>query len=185
LKKYEVLEELDRVVFGSGEHIISIQALENYEAMIDGVNVKLVKGKESKVPSWVAQVLILNTKAEILSENIISVPELNRVVRQEGSFALQKIDDLLFVKARQEMTRLSRKTDQIAYRSRLSIRGLYEELIRKRLGKILKIAEKGETSASTIKNLVPEEAWLYNQIGLIVSNWKESLGEQATPLYQE
>jgi hypothetical protein len=178
------MEELDRVVFGSGEQVISVQALENYEAMIDGVSVKLVKGKESKVPVWVGQVLILNKKAEMLSEDIISVPELNRVVRQEGSFALQKIDELLFIKARQEMTRLSRKTDQLAYRNRLSIRGLYEELVRKRLGKILKIAEKGDTAASTIKNLVPEEEWLYHQIEMIVSNWKESLGKQSTPLYQ-
>jgi len=66
-----------------------------------------------------------------------------------------------------------KKGKAIPYRQKESLEIKLRELMTMRLSKIYHIATKGKNITNLIRNMTPEEKWLYDSISEIIEKWKD------------
>ena len=65
-----------------------------------------------------------------------------------------------------------KKGKAVPYRQKESLEIKLRDLMTMRLSKIIKIAGKGKNITTQIRNMSPEEKWLYDSISEFIEKWK-------------
>lgn len=170
------MTDLDNVVKAStaGFNLEDVKISFNHDVKIaiGGVDVDAKHGEILNLPRWVANVLESEKHGEIQDTDMIV--ELKQAVVKEnvqGEFEISTLEPHFYIKLRAFMKRLS-ESDIDKHGSMLN------SLVRKRQGKIIRIADSSKLSADIAKKLTVEERIFYDTIYENSKNFKEKiLGE--------
>lgn len=170
--------ELKRIEFDFEEGIIHVIGKQDLPSLdIDGINIRLIEGQSTKMPFWVAELLVQEGMAEFADDAEINYRTLAQFAHEEArEKRLAKLPTKLFIrKVRFEIERLSKERNRIALRKLASIEGSFNKIIKQRMKKLI---QEALISTDETKNsaLLEEEEWLLNRLRGILTTWQESLG---------
>lgn len=139
---------------------------------VGGLNIEGKQGELLNLPRWVGTVLSDEKLAEIQDTDMIV--ELKQSIVKEnvqGEFDLATLDKHFYIKLRKSMKNLER-TDYDKVESMLN------SLVRKRQGKIIRLADSLKITADIAQKLTIEELVFYNTIYESSQDFKKKvLGE--------
>lgn len=146
-------------VYSIGYSMQDVKTVINHDFKINVSNVE-IEGKQGEVlnlPRWIAQTLESDKHAE-MQESDVAV-ELTQSISKENfqGEELSHLDPDFYIRVTGYMSRLSEKDYD-------KLQSLLKTLIRKRLGKLVPMANSMELSADLAKKLSIEERVLYNAI---------------------
>lgn len=146
-------------VYSIGYSMQDVKTVINHDFKINVSNVE-IEGKQGEVlnlPRWIAQTLESDKHAE-MQESDVAV-ELTQSISKENfqGEELSHLDPDFYIRVTGYMLRLSEKDYD-------KLQSLLKTLIRKRLGKLVPMANSMELSADLAKKLSIEERVLYNAI---------------------
>ncbi|RMG30161.1 MAG: hypothetical protein D6732_16685 [Methanobacteriota archaeon] len=170
--------ELKRIEFDFEEGIVHVIGKKDLDALdIDGINIRLVEGQSTKMPFWVAELLVQEGLAEFADDAEINYRTLAQLAHEEArEKRLAKLPTKLFIRrVRFEIERLSKERNRIALRKLASIEGSFNKIIKQRMRKLI---QEALISSEETKNtaLLEEEEWLLNRLRALLNTWQESLG---------
>lgn len=167
---------IDNIVRTStvGFNLQDVKVTFNHDVKIDiaGLHVEGKRGEILNLPRWAADVLESEKHAEIQDTDM--VVELKQALVKEnarGEFELATLDQHFYIKLRAYMRRLPESDNT-------KVGSLLNSLVRKRQGKIVRMADASKLSADISKQLTVEERVFYNTIYESSRTFKEKiLGE--------
>ena len=94
--------DLRRLMYDFEDEEITVLALKDYpDLRLDGMGIRLIKGQETKIPLWVAEILANEKIVKISADDTISPRALKQLVHQENEArSLHQVDSLLFRRVR-------------------------------------------------------------------------------------
>lgn len=167
---------IDEIVKTStiGFNLQDVKVSFNHDVKIDvaGVHVEGKQGEILNMPRWVADVLESEKHAEMHDTDM--VVELKQAVVKEnvqGEFELATLDTHFYIKLRSYMRRLSESDKD-------KVGSMLNSLVRKRQGKIIRLADSSKLRTEMAQKLTVEEQAFYNTIFESSKSFKEKiLGE--------
>ena len=162
-------------VHASGFDLEEVKVTFNHEVKLNvaGINVEAKEGEILNVPRWVANVLESEKHVEIQDTDMIV--ELKQAIVKEnvqGEFELSTLEPHFYIKLKSQMKKLP-QTDYDKVESMLN------QLIRKRQGKIIRLADSSKLTADLSSKLSFEEREFYNNLHNISTNFtKQLLGDK-------
>lgn len=156
------MTEMDDIIKAHthGFELQDVKIAFNHDIKIDvsGVHVDGKRGEILNLPRWVANVLESEKHGEIQDADM--VVELKQALVKEnvkGEFDLATLDDHFYIKLRAYIRRLDDSdTDKVG--------SMLNSLVRKRRGKIIRLADSSKLTAEISQKLTIEEQALYNTI---------------------
>jgi hypothetical protein len=160
------------------EEEISVLALKDYpDLRLDGMGIRLIKGQESKIPLWLAELLSDENIVKISVDDNISPRALKQLVHQENeSRSINTVDSLLFRRVRRYIEELRIKSTSSAYRKLTSIEGSFDTLLRTRFRKIINYATSGRLETKDRNSFAEEERWLFENLHNLFVSYRENAG---------
>lgn len=125
---------------------------------VSGVHVDGKRGEILNLPRWVAAVLEAEKHGEIQDTDM--VVELKQALVKEnvkGEFEIATLDDHFYIKLRAYMKRLSESDTG-------KVGSMLNSLVRKRQGKIIRLADSSKLTSDISQKLTVEEQAFYNTI---------------------
>ncbi len=170
-----ITTELERIQYDFEELDVPVKCLKTFEEFdIGNRKIKLIQGLKLKVPFWLANLLQREKLVELEDSVALDFPAIYRLAKEEGdNIDLQKINSFFYILMKQMFEEYERKGKTAPYRQRESIEMKLRELMTMRLSKIIKIAEKGKNITAKVRNMTPEEKWLYETVAGFVMKWKD------------
>lgn len=170
--------ELRRIEFDFEEGTVHVVGTKDMESLdIDGINIRLIQGQSTKMPFWVAELLVNEGLADFAEDAEINYRTLAQLAHEEArEKRLAKLPTKLFIKrVRFEIERLSKERNRVALRKLASIEGSFNKIIKQRMKKLIQEAliSNEETKNSA---LLEEEEWLLTRLRGLLNTWQESLG---------
>ena len=146
-------------------------------------DINLKEGITIDVPVKIAEVLVEKNLAEIDDERLFTFSEINKIRwREEKTAELQQLDENFYVKARYTLKKLnedlikSRELDPKLLKLYRMLRGLFVDIIKRRIYKIVNMAlADPHPSRSLMKFMTKEERYFYVRICGILQTWEEAL----------
>jgi len=168
------LNELERIQYDFEDFDIPVKCLKTMEEFdIGAKKVKLVKGLKIRIPFWLATFLQKEGYVELEEIGELDFPELYRLAIKEGeNIDLQKINNFFYILMKQLFDDYEKKGKAAPYRQKESLEIKLRDLMTMRLSKIIKIAGKGKNITTQIRNMSPEEKWLYDSVSEFIEKWK-------------
>jgi len=168
------LNELERIQYDFEDFDIPVKCLKTMEEFdIGAKKVKLVKGLKIKMPFWLATFLQKEGYIELEEIGEFDFPGLYRLAIKEGeNIDLQKINNFFYIIMKQMFDDYEKKGKAVPYRQKESLEIKLRDIMTMRLSKIIKIAGKGKNITTQIRNMSPEEKWLYDSISEFIEKWK-------------
>ena len=167
------MADIDSIVKAStmGFNLEDVKVSFNHDIKIDvsGVHVEGKQGEILNLPRWVADVLESENHAEIQDTDM--VVELKQAIVKEnvqGEFELSTLDSHFYIKLRAHMKRLSESDND-------KIGSMLNSLVRKRQGKIIRLADSSKLTAEIAQKLTVEEQAFYNTIYDNSKSFKEKI----------
>ena len=147
-------------VHATGFNLQEVKVTFNHDVKMDvaGINVEAREGEILNVPRWVADVLESDKHVEIQDTDM--VVELKQAVVKEnvqGEFELATLDPHFYIKLKAQMKKLSESDFD-------KVESMLNQLIRKRQGKIVRLADSSKLSAELSSKLTFEEREFYNNL---------------------
>lgn len=141
---------------------------------VSGISVEGKEGEILNIPRWVARVLEDLGHATI--EEADMVVELKQALVKEnvqGDFEMSTLEPYFYIRLRSYIKRLDgRDADRVE--------SMLGTLVRKRQGKIVRLADSSALTAEHAKKITVEERLFYNNLHDISAGFRESiLGEKA------
>ncbi len=168
------ITELERIQYDFEDMDIPVKCLKTIEEFdVGDRKIKLTKNLKTKIPFWLAILLEEEGLVELEEIEKLDFPELYRIALKEGETNLQKINKFFYVLMKRTFEEFEKKGKVIPYRQKESLEIKMRELMTMRLSKIYHIATKGKNITTQIRNMTPEEKWLYNSISEIIEKWKD------------
>ena len=174
--------DLTRLVYDFEEEDIHVLPLKDYpDLRLDGLGIRLVKGQETKIPLWVAEILAEEDYVKILIDDSISPRSLKQFVHQENETrSLNSVDSLLYRRVRKYIEDLRNKGTSGAYRKLTSIEGSFNSLIRLRFRKIINYATSGKLDSKDRNSLTDEEQWLFDNLHNLFVTYQGNAGSPSS-----
>ncbi len=167
------MTDIDDVVKAStaGFNLEDVKVSFNHDIKIDvsSVHVEAKQGEILNLPRWVANVLESEKHGKIQDTDM--VVELKQAVVKEnvqGEFEVATLEPYFYIKLRAYLRRFS-ESDKDKAGSMLN------SLVRKRQGKIIRIADSSKLTAEIAQKLTVEEKVFYNTIYQNSKNFKEKI----------
>jgi len=174
ISENRIITELERIQYDFEDLDIPVKCLKTMEEIdIGDRKIKLSKNLRTKIPFWLAMLLEEEGLVELEEIGKLDFPELYRLALKEGETNLQKINKFFYVLMKRIFEDFEKKGKTIPYRQKESLEIKLRELMTMRLSKIYHIATKGKNITTQIRNMTPEEKWLYNSISEIIEKWKD------------
>ena len=131
-----------------------------YELKIDAptVSIDAKQGEILSIPRWVAEVLSSDKLAEVQDTDMVVA--LKQAVMKEnvqGDFDLSTLESDFYIKVNSFMQRLPQE-------DRDKVESMLNSLIRKRQGKIIRLADSSKMTSELAKKLTIEERTLFDYI---------------------
>ena len=167
------IAELEKV-HQTGFNLEEVKVTFNHDVKLNvaGINVEAKEGEILNVPRWVANVLESEKHVEIQDADMIV--ELKQAIVKEnvqGEFELSTLEPHFYIKLKSQMKNLSESDYD-------KVESMLNQLIRKRQGKILRLADSTKLTADLAGKLSFEEREFYNNLHNISANFtKQLLGD--------
>ena len=170
-----ILDELERIQFIYEDMDIVVKCIKSLEEFnLGDKKIKLAKGVKFKIPFWVAKFLEEEEYVEIEESTDFNISKVHGMSLEEGkNVDLQKINNFFYVAMKQSFEEIINKTKTVPYSQQKKIEVELRNLMKMRLGKIIKIAEKSRNITTRTRNFSPEEKWLYQSVSDAVEKWKK------------
>ena len=170
-----ITTELERIQYDFEELDVPIKCVKTVEEFdIGNRKIKLIKGLKIKVPFWLANLLQREKLAELEDSEELDFPAIYKLaLKEKEHIDLQKINSFFYILMKEMFEEYNRRGKTAPYRQKEAIEMKLRELMTMRLSKIIKIAEKGKNITVKVRNMTPEEKWLYDTVSAFVMKWKE------------
>lgn len=170
-----LLDELDRIQYDYEDMDITVRCIKSLDEFdVGNKKIKLVKGVKLKIPFWIA--IHLKEEEYVEIEDLIEF-DISKVhglsLDESKNVELQKISNFFYVSMKQSFEEIADKRKVVPYSQQKKIEVELRNLMKMRLGKIIKIAEKSRNITTTTRNFSPEERWLYQFISEAIEKWKK------------
>ncbi|NHJ47411.1 MAG: DNA replication complex GINS family protein [Asgard group archaeon] len=171
--------EIQRIVFDFEEKPVQIKSLvDNPSIKIGKSTIKLIKGSEFEVPLWIARILEEDKQAEIKRMKKFDRPFMQSLLWDESkTTTLKELDPDFYSVVSLQIEKLAQKaeTDPYALRDKERMEALLKDIISKRRYKIIKLSQTVGEPSPYIRNLTPEELWLFRNLKSQLQEWETSL----------
>ena len=161
-------------VHATGLNLEEVKVTFNHDVKMSvaGIDVDAKQGEMLNVPRWVANVLESDNHVEIQDTDMIV--ELKQAIVKEnvqGEFELATLEPHFYIKLKSQMKKLEQSDFD-------RVESMLNQLIRKRQGKIVRLADSSKLSADLSSKLTFEEREFYNNLHNISANFtKQILGD--------
>ncbi len=143
-----------------GYHLQEVKVNFGYDVKIDAPEISLEAkhGEILSVPRWVAGVLSSEKLAEVQDTDMV-VALKQALVKEniQGDFDLSTLEPEFYIKMNSFMQRLPQQ-------DRDKLESMLNSLVRKRQGKIIRLADSSKMNADLVKKLTVEEHTLFDYI---------------------
>ncbi len=170
--------ELKRIDFDFEESLVFVKGLKSLDPIdIDGINIRLVENQSTRVPLWVADILVREGYASYDDDADINYRTLAQLAHEEAKQKkLAHLPTKLFIKrAKFEIERLSKEHNKVALRKLASIEGSFNKIIKRRMKKLIQEAILASDEIKNQPNVLAEEEWLLNNLRRLLQSWQEAL----------
>ena len=162
-------------VHATGLNLEEVKVTFNHDVKMNvaGIDVDAKQGEILNVPRWIANVLESDNHVEIQDTDMIV--ELKQAIVKEnvqGEFELATLEPHFYIKLKSQMKKLEQSDFD-------KVESMLNQLIRKRQGKIIRLADSSKLSADLSTKLTFEEREFYNNLHHISTNFtKQILGDK-------
>jgi hypothetical protein len=169
--------ELQRIVFDFEEKPVLIKCLEDNPGIEVGNGpIKLVKNAEFELPYWIARKLEEKKLVEIKNMKAFDIPYMQTILWDESKSQTPiELDPDFYPVISLQIEELAEKSTTFALRDKERMEALLKDIISKRRFKIIKLAQKTGNPSPYIRNLTPEETWLFKTLRQQLQQWENSL----------
>jgi DNA replication factor GINS len=158
-----------------GFYLQDVKVNFNYDLKVEAseVTIEAKHGEIQSISRWIADVLSLEKLVEVQDADMI-VALKQAVVKEnvQGDFDLSTLESDFYIKMNSFMDRLPQQNKD-------KIESMMNSLIRKRQGKIIKLADSSKMTSDLAKKLTIEERALFDYIHIKSSEFKmQIIGEK-------
>ena len=158
-----------------GHSLQDVKVTFNHDIKVNalGVSIDAKHGEILSIPRWVAEVLALEKLVEVQDTDMI-VALKQALVKEnvQGDFDLSTLDPDFYIKVNSYIERLPQQ-------DRDKVESMLNTLMRKRQGKIIRLADSSKMTSDLSKKLSIEERALFNAIHLQSVDFnKQILGDK-------
>ncbi len=143
-----------------GYHLQDVKVNFGYDVKIEApdVSIDAKHGEILSVPRWVAEVLSAEKLAEVQDTDMV-VALKQAIVKEnvQGDFDLSTLEPEFYIKLNSFMNRLPQQDKD-------KLESMLNSLVRKRQGKIIRLADSSKMSADLAKKLTVEERVMFDYI---------------------
>lgn len=154
-----------------GHSLQDVKVTFNHDIKVDalGVSIDAKHGEILSIPRWVAEVLGLEKLVEVQDTDMI-VALKQALVKEnvQGDFDLSTLDSDFYIKVNSYIKRLPQQ-------DRDKVESMLNTLMRKRQGKIIRLADSSKLTSDLSKKLSIEERVLFNAIHLQSIDFKKQI----------
>jgi len=154
-----------------GHNLQDVKVTFNHDIKIDALDVSIdaKHGEILSIPRWVAEVLALEKLVEVQDTDMI-VALKQALVKEnvQGDFDLSTLDSDFYIKVNSYMERLPQQ-------DRDKVESMLNTLMRKRQGKIIRLADSSKMTSDLAKKLSIEERALFDAIHLQSTDFKKQI----------
>ncbi|NWG10197.1 DNA replication complex GINS family protein [Candidatus Bathyarchaeota archaeon] len=135
------------------------------------------EGNEYEVQFWIAQELEKTGIARFREEEVLDAPKLYKIQwteRVQTAGQISKLPENFYSKLRRHLTELKNDAAQTPEKLREyeKIKHLTRDTVNSRLKKIVSLASAPAQTEQLLKNLTPEERFLYGKLYKLISEWR-------------
>jgi hypothetical protein len=166
---------IERLQLEFEERPVSVKILKDTDSFLEReFALTLKRGQEKNISLWIATELVKQGYAK-LKENFIEISELHDALKKEGeAHALQPIDEIFYLKVREQLRFLKEIDSPTAQQSFEKIEALLRDIFSMRLFKILKIASQAKNTRFA-EYMTKEEKILFQELSSVCTLWKDKL----------
>ncbi len=154
-----------------GHSLQDVKVTFNHDIKVDalGVSIDAKHGEILSIPRWVAEVLALEKLVEVQDTDMI-VALKQALVKEnvQGDFDLSTLDSDFYIKVNSYIERLPQQ-------DRDKVESMLNTLMRKRQGKIIRLADSSKMTSDLAKKLSIEERALFDAIHLQSIDFKKQI----------
>jgi DNA replication factor GINS len=154
-----------------GHNLQDVKVTFNHDIKIDALDVSIdaKHGEILSIPRWVAEVLALEKLVEVQDTDMI-VALKQALVKEnvQGDFDLSTLDSDFYIKVNSYIDRLQQQ-------DRDKVESMLNTLMRKRQGKIIRLADSSKMTSDLAKKLSIEERALFDAIHLQSIDFKKQI----------
>ncbi len=154
-----------------GHSLQDVKVTFNHDIKVDalGVSIDAKHGEILSIPRWVAEVLALEKLVEVQDTDMI-VALKQALVKEnvQGDFDLSTLDSDFYIKVNSYIERLPQQ-------DRDKVESMLNTLMRKRQGKIIRLADSSKLTSDLAKKLSIEERALFDAIHLQSTDFKKQI----------
>ena len=154
-----------------GHSLQDVKVTFNHDIKVNalGVSIDAKHGEILSIPRWVAEVLALEKLVEVQDTDMI-VALKQALVKEnvQGDFDLSTLDPDFYIKVNSYIERLPQQ-------DRDKVESMLNTLMRKRQGKIIRLADSSKMTSDLAKKLSIEERALFDAIHLQSVDFKKQI----------
>ena len=154
-----------------GHSLQDVKVTFNHDIKVNalGVSIDAKHGEILSIPRWVAEVLALEKLVEVQDTDMI-VALKQALVKEnvQGDFDLSTLDSDFYIKVNSYIERLPQQ-------DRDKVESMLNTLMRKRQGKIIRLADSSKLTSDLAKKLSIEERALFDAIHLQSIDFKKQI----------
>ena len=154
-----------------GHSLQDVKVTFNHDIKVNalGVSIDAKHGEILSIPRWVAEVLALEKLVEVQDTDMI-VALKQALVKEnvQGDFDLSTLDPDFYIKVNSYIERLPQQ-------DRDKVESMLNTLMRKRQGKIIRLADSSKMTSDLAKKLSIEERALFDAIHLQSIDFKKQI----------
>jgi DNA replication factor GINS len=154
-----------------GHSLQDVKVTFNHDIKVDALDVSIdaKHGEILSIPRWVAEVLAVEKLVEVQDTDMI-VALKQALVKEnvQGDFDLSTIDSDFYIKVNSYMERLPQQ-------DRDKVESMLNTLMRKRQGKIIRLADSSKMTSDLAKKLSIEERALFDSVHLQSVDFKKQI----------
>jgi len=154
-----------------GHSLQDVKVTFNHDIKVDALDVSIdaKHGEILSIPRWVAEVLALEKLVEVQDTDMI-VALKQALVKEnvQGDFDLSTLDSDFYIKVNSYIERLPQQ-------DRDKVESMLNTLMRKRQGKIIRLADSSKMTSDLAKKLSIEERALFDAIHLQSIDFKKQI----------
>jgi DNA replication factor GINS len=154
-----------------GHSLQDVKVTFNHDIKVDALDVSIdaKHGEILSIPRWVAEVLALEKLVEVQDTDMI-VALKQALVKEnvQGDFDLSTLDSDFYIKVNSYIERLPQQ-------DRDKVESMLNTLMRKRQGKIIRLADSSKLTSDLAKKLSIEERALFDAIHLQSIDFKKQI----------
>jgi DNA replication factor GINS len=154
-----------------GHSLQDVKVTFNHDIKVDALDVSIdaKHGEILSIPRWVAEVLALEKLVEVQDTDMI-VALKQALVKEnvQGDFDLSTLDSDFYIKVNSFIDRLPQQ-------DRDKVESMLNTLMRKRQGKIIRLADSSKMTSDLAKRLSIEERALFDAIHLQSVDFKKQI----------